>query len=623
MAKKCFYLKDKNSLDEINILIDAYNNKPANRTRKNVRLLSVTSFPSCRALPSDIADSNHSNCELYNGRCRVKIDKKRKQSRKKSSEKPMIHPQTLRPRVPRRKNPRLTRKKKSIPYLQSVTLSNTFPYQGLKWSNNSCYLASLVQLLTHISPVRDIIDNPPEGNPFVRLLHTLVKDYSDYRVVPVKYFSSIQKRDHDRSFRLKLAKMLPGFNIDQNIQTDSSEIFNLIFTFDLADSIYKLARVRTKNKWVCQVCKQSKKSDREWTIPINVPLKETQPDTLVNCLDRTFNHREEMDRDNLVECEYCLSEIEKDTPVQVKTPTENGWEWTDAIYQSRMGKKSSNRYVVQVQGNSESQIIFSPSQNPRVRILRKFDTYTLIDSLPQVLFLSLKRFYFKEGELVGRKIKHRVNFESTLTISEDYLTREARLLPIIHRQYRLIGVIHHRGDSSSSGHYYCYNLVEGSSGPEWIKFDDETVTRIRQPSDPLILPDEILMSRYSGTAYLLSYQRMDISLKKYIPKFTDDDNSNTDKSSDDGFVSASSGSEEDTDDGSDSQIECDEYNVSERAYQVVTTGIERGNIYLELPDPVKVATLKKYKRDPRYMEPDWIRETIQNKIDPLVDNMFD
>ena len=91
----------------------------------------------------------------------------------------------------------------------------------------------------------------------------------------------------------------------------------------------------------------------------------------------------------------------------------------------------------------------------------------------------------------------------------------------INRNYRLIGVIHHRGRSSNSGHYYCYNLVEGKSGPEWILFDDDTVVRVKQSSNPEELPEEILMSAHSGTAYLLSYQRMDVPLKKYLPKFID------------------------------------------------------------------------------------------------------
>jgi len=618
MAKNCFYIEDQNSVDEINVLIEAYNNKPYNRTRKNVRSLSVNGFPSCRALPLEIVNSTHPNCELHKGRCRIKQqDKKKKQSSKKSSEKMMTHLQTLRPKIPRRKNPNRTRKnRKQLPQLKSKNLSNTFPYQGLKWSNNSCYLASLVQLLTHLSPVVDIITNPPPENPFVSLLHTLMTEQSDDPVVATKYFSSIRIRDSETSFRLQLANLLPGLDIDRNVQKDSSEIFNLIFTFDLADSIYKLARVSTKSNWVCQVCQQSKKTDQEWILPINVPLDETKPESLVNCLDRTFNHREEMDRDNLVACEYCLSKIEKDTPVQIKRPTSEGWEWTEAIYQSRMGEPS-NRFVVQIPGNPDPQIIFSPSKNPTVRILRQFDTYTHIDSLPPVLFVALKRFYYRDEE--GGKIRHRIAFESTLTLSKNYLTQKAQKLPKNHRQYRLVGVIHHRGVSSNSGHYYCYNLVVGESGPEWIRFDDSTVTRIKQSVDPKILPEEILMSSHSGTAYLLSYQRMDVPLKKYTPK--SHSSSSTSNSASKHSTTLSSDYDTD-DDGSDSNLVCDEYIVSKRAYQVVTIGVERGNIYLELPDPVKVATLKKYKSHPNYMKPEWIRKTIATKIDSLVDKMF-
>jgi len=63
------------------------------------------------------------------------------------------------------------------------------------------------------------------------------------------------------------------------------------------------------------------------------------------------------------------------------------------------------------------------------------------------------------------------------------------------RQYRLIGIVYHRGESRASGHYFTW--VYHDLDRVWLDANDRAVT-------PTVLPDRI----WSSHAYLLLYQQI-------------------------------------------------------------------------------------------------------------------
>lgn len=609
-AKNCFYLETDSDIDQINSLIEIYNNKDKTR-KKRVRELSKVKLPSCRGLPANIVPSQHPNCEkLKNGTCRVKpivrqtfkslkqapkskssvkssVKTTAKKFVKKSSNPILVHPK--RPRGPAgRKRP--TRKKRvQFPGFPKKTLVYTasYPYSGFQWRYQSCYLASIIQMITHLSPLVDIIRNPPKGDmdrhPILVILDELMSVMTKYQVVPKKYFSSIHS---ETSFRVKLDKLLVGFDIAEDSQQDSTEIFSLILGGGGMDTpeydrFRNLSMVNIQSTMTCVECNTPKLS-QELQSPLNIPLIKQERSrsrkahySIEDLLTNTYGQVENLDSDNKVECEVC-KKLELFTRVNLIHSHPN---WT---------RRSA--------------------QPP----------------LPPVLFLSFNRFRFNMRRNARIKIDTRITFSPILDLSP-YLTEVTKE---VDARYRLVSVIHHMGTSADAGHYYCYNLVVNKDKePEWIKFDDADVSRIEQKR-PDILPEELFCSdsRNKGLAYMLAYQKLDIPLQRYDPLPVDPKLLHSDSDSESNDLFEFNDSESDSD-GSESVLHCNEIIIENKgekiAYQVVIDGREKGNIYIEDDDdgPVKVGTLKCYRND----DPDsrqkyknleqhdkWIKDKLKN-----------
>ena len=580
-AKNCFYLETDSDISQINSLIEIYNK---DKTRKKpVRELSKVKLPSCRGLPANIVPSQHSNCEkLKNGTCRVKpivrqtfkslkqapkskssVKTTAKKFVKKSPNPEFVHP--TRPRGPAgRKRP--TRKKKVLfPGFpkKNLVYKDSYPYSGFQWRYQSCYLASIIQMITHLSPLVHMIRNPsPQGDmdrhPILVILDELMSDMTKYQVVPKKYFSSIHS---DTSFRVKLDKLLVGYDIARDFQQDSTEIFSLILGGGGIDTpeynrFRNLSLVNIQTTMTCVECETPKLS-QELQSPLNIPLikqarsrsrsRKAQCYSIEDLLTNTYGQVETLDSDNKVWCEEC-QKLELFNRVNL-------------IHSHPEWKRRS-------------------AQTP----------------LPPVLFLSFNRFRYDMRRNTRIKIDTRITFSPILDLSP-YLTEDAKE---IDARYRLVSVIHHMGTSANAGHYYCYNLVVGEDKePEWIKFDDSDVSRIEQKR-PDILPEELFCSdsRNKGLAYMLAYQKLDIPLQRYDPLPVDPKLLNSDSDSESNDLFEFSDNESDSD-GSESVLHCNEIIIGETAYQVVISGSEKGNIYLEDSDdgPTKIGSLKCYRND--------------------------
>ncbi|VEU21977.1 DEKNAAC102965 [Brettanomyces naardenensis] len=160
----------------------------------------------------------------------------------------------------------------------------------------------------------------------------------------------------------------------------------------------------------------------------------------------------------------------------------------------------------------------------------------LIDKLPKILIIHLKRFSFvtiDEGEegtdyevvsskrrkhalqspeqeeertkkpLEGRieKIHKRIAYEHELTLPSSCISAMAHGLP----KYRLIGVIYHHGRTAEGGHYTA-DVLEPSG--DWIRIDDTQISKI---SSNEVIENGIsggTLANNSKSAYLLMYQQI-------------------------------------------------------------------------------------------------------------------
>ncbi|KAJ7729490.1 hypothetical protein B0H14DRAFT_2479923 [Mycena olivaceomarginata] len=130
----------------------------------------------------------------------------------------------------------------------------------------------------------------------------------------------------------------------------------------------------------------------------------------------------------------------------------------------------------------------------------------LIDALPPILILHVKRFCY-DTEVGGVvKVGKRVAFGPELEVGNDVLVPTARKQPV---RYKLFGVVYHHGVSASGGHYTLDVLHPtrfpgsatgtGSEREGWVRIDDELVSDVR-PVDVFGAPE--------GDSYLLFYRRV-------------------------------------------------------------------------------------------------------------------
>lgn len=116
---------------------------------------------------------------------------------------------------------------------------------------------------------------------------------------------------------------------------------------------------------------------------------------------------------------------------------------------------------------------------------------TLIDRLPRVLILQLKRFLYVSSCI--EKIRKPVSYPHEMEIPEECVSQILKNKP---REYILSGVVYHHGASTDVGHY----TVDVRIGAEWAHIDDDKVEKISKDS-------VVACGEESKSAYLLFYER--------------------------------------------------------------------------------------------------------------------
>ncbi|KAK1970275.1 ubiquitin carboxyl-terminal hydrolase [Colletotrichum sublineola] len=104
---------------------------------------------------------------------------------------------------------------------------------------------------------------------------------------------------------------------------------------------------------------------------------------------------------------------------------------------------------------------------------------TLIETLPPILILHLKRFKFDtEGTTkIGKKVGYPLDLQLPVEVlskrRRNALVAEGAPIP----KYRLIGVVYHHGKQANGGHYTVD--VRRQDDNEWIRLDDTVIRRVR------------------------------------------------------------------------------------------------------------------------------------------------
>jgi len=116
-----------------------------------------------------------------------------------------------------------------------------------------------------------------------------------------------------------------------------------------------------------------------------------------------------------------------------------------------------------------------------------------IAQAPQILTLQLKRFDMMSMSMFSNKLKHKIDYQQVLDISE-FMSAEHNCKEM---KYELYGVLVHSGFSCNSGHYYSY--CKNPKG-KWHCYNDSNVS---QSSIHQVLNQD--------EAYLLFYNKITVS----------------------------------------------------------------------------------------------------------------
>jgi len=131
---------------------------------------------------------------------------------------------------------------------------------------------------------------------------------------------------------------------------------------------------------------------------------------------------------------------------------------------------------------------------------------TLIEALPSVLVLHLKRFLYDAATGGVVKIDKPVQFSRELEIPQDIMAHAAGRPPP--PRYSLCGVLCHQGKSASKGHHTVYVLHPNAhcgNAETWLHIDDETVSTVNH--------EDVFRRQYNERAderhaYMLFYHRV-------------------------------------------------------------------------------------------------------------------
>ena len=110
---------------------------------------------------------------------------------------------------------------------------------------------------------------------------------------------------------------------------------------------------------------------------------------------------------------------------------------------------------------------------------------TVVAEIPEILVITIKRFYYDMSGTISGKICHPLHIEPTIQLRDNLLD--------------LYGVVTHHGSSLNSGHYTATASHSKSRDTKWWHFDDSAVKRL----------DSTTIHNIKN-AYMLFYRKRDV-----------------------------------------------------------------------------------------------------------------
>lgn len=132
---------------------------------------------------------------------------------------------------------------------------------------------------------------------------------------------------------------------------------------------------------------------------------------------------------------------------------------------------------------------FDSSRGRNVSVTKQ----TLIDTLPPILILHLKRFQF-DATGGTSKIWKKIGYPLELDIPQSALSKQwkAKQIP----KYKLVAVVYHHGRQANGGHYTVD--VRRQDDVEWVRLDDTNIRRVG--SDDVVGEEEKAKGGQQGSS---------------------------------------------------------------------------------------------------------------------------
>ncbi len=373
-----------------------------------------------------------------------------------------------------KKNSENTKTKPDFSKFSSSNNSSS-DFKGLKNFGNSCYSNVVIQILTSIPEFLDvlqkryqIVENEDNLISDYPLLYRLVEIISNYKTKNTSLASNYLRQivsKFDKTGSQNDAHEFLVYVLD----TLNEEMLNI-------ESNYKINNNNNSNK------EEDKKENNEG---ISGNIGGNKINVISNNSNTITNHKECENED---ENEGEWEEVKKGgkTMRQVNSIKNFKTSILGKIFQGiikqdviQKGKSSSNCqiepfFTLHLDNNAPSiDLMFQKFFQKRNIENTEKSTQSFIEKLPEIFIVNPKGFFYDKKNFKIVKIKENLIFEEKLTLSKNYFSPHLRNKDFT---YELTGIIVHKGNLATEGHYICY--CKDQKDKKWFYLDDNKVIHV-------------------------------------------------------------------------------------------------------------------------------------------------
>lgn len=378
---------------------------------------------------------------------------------------------------------------KTKPDFNKINSNNSSDFKGLKNFGNSCYSNVVMQILTSIPEFLNVLQKRYE---IVENEDNLANDYPIlYRLTEI--ISNYKTKNTTLASNF-LRQIVSKFDISGS-QNDAHEF--LVYVLDSLneemlniENIYNIKNSSNNNR-INNESNNSKNTEE---------IKETNDN--INIEEK---NRININNNNPPEEEGEWEEVKKGgkTMRQVNSLKNFKTSILGSIFQGiikqdiiQKGKSSSNCQIepfftlhLDTDAPSIDSMFQKFFQKRNIEGAEK-SSQSFIEKLPEIFIVNPKGFFYDKKNLRIVKIKESLIFNEKLVLKKEYFSPHLRNKDFC---YELIGLIVHKGNLATEGHYICY--IKDQKDKKWFYLDDGKVIRV---SDDTI---------YNLRPYVLFYKK--------------------------------------------------------------------------------------------------------------------